>query len=124
MKMTKRLADCLRRWGTVVRERPTVVTHLVYGTTTEVDPLTFAVYETCIKAVYACNQSSPLVELADCSWREFLEQGKRHYAAVAAKDGFRLPAITADTDPNRCHADYAYCRQLVVDAGLYHQLLD
>lgn len=101
VKLTKKLQACLAGWGTVVRGEPTSVRHLVTGKVTQVPPVTFAVYETLMKAVYVSNMAAVPFEVANFSWEEHRQNTERHYRAIAQKDGFVLPTV-AGTD-ERCH---------------------
>jgi hypothetical protein len=126
VKLTKKLQACLARWGTVVRGQPTTVRHLVTGKVTQVPPVTFAVYETLMKAVYVSNVAAVPFEFTNCSWEEHLQNTERHYRAIARKDGFVLPTVggTDERVSRKAAEDYAYCRRLIIEADGYFALLD
>jgi hypothetical protein len=124
MKLTKRLEAVLKRWNTGIRQTPSVVVHATCGRRTTVDPLTFAVYETAIKAIYALNQSMPSQEFSNMTWEEHLLVERRWYGMIAVKDGFDVPEVTSATDPETCYSDWIFCRQLILREGLYYELLD
>ncbi len=126
VKLTKKLQECLARWGTAVREGPTTVRHLVTGHVTQVPPVAFAVYEALMKAVYVSSTAAVPYEFANYSWEEHLQNTERHYRAIARKDGFVLPTVngTDEKVSRKAAEDYAYCRRLIAEAGGYYALLD
>jgi hypothetical protein len=123
MKLTKRLQAVLDRWGTAIRKPPTQVYHMTHRTTTPVEPLVFAVFETLIKAVYGENISSPPVAFENCSWEEYLANQHHWYSRIAAANGFTLKRAGLPSQ-KQCYEDYHYCRSMILKANLYYKLLD
>ena len=123
IRHTKRLQALLDKYEVTLRKTDSDVTHAVKGTTVLVPPLHFAVYEAAIKANFL-------------SWALFGAgpDHLRHYACIAAKDGFDLvdpntfaPSgnYTEQEKAGRTAAeDYHYCAKLLGNAGLYYTLLD
>jgi hypothetical protein len=66
----------------------------------------------------------PPQEVSGMTWEEYLGQERRCYGMIAAKDGFALPRLTAATQPDKCYADWVYCRRLIEREGLYYELFD
>lgn len=122
VKLTKKLHALFRRWNTPIRKAASTVTHVLTKRRTEVDPVTFAAFETAIKAVYASNMAAK--SMRDQGFDDYLQQLESHYSYIAELHGFSLPAVDDKTDSRKCADDYHYCCDLITKAGLYMQLLD
>ena len=93
-----------------------------YGTTTEVTPLQFAVYETALKAIYA-HWFVGLMLRPDL--REAMECYHYHHH-IGSRNKIAMPCIKDEECTQEfCNAaaeDYHYCSKLL--GGLYYDLLD
>jgi hypothetical protein len=128
--LTKKLKGLMKRYGVKLRESPSQVTHLTYQRTKEVDPVAFAVFETAIKANTLAwmlwHTDSPDDRL------QIVANTRAIYAncspPIAGHE--HLPIITEEMENNSVklvqqHSDvYHYCAKILVDAGLYYDLLD
>lgn len=124
IRKTKQLDKMLRRYDVTLRPQESVVRHVLTGKTTICDPLTFAVFEAAIKAIYLSNSLHPM-------WPELCEAGhNRHYQTIARLHGFDLPNAARvpkqhwQREGEQAAKDYHYCVSLIGRAGLYHRLLD
>ena len=124
VKHTKVLDRILKRYDVVLREKNSTIAHALTGRKCELDPLTFAVYEACTKAVYLSNAVHP-------SWQEAVAAGHdRHYHNIARKDGFTLPnpEVVAQEDREKVGMqaadDYKSCARILTEVGMYFYLLD
>jgi hypothetical protein len=114
MKMTKKLAAIFKKYKVALRDHDSEVYHPVYRTTTQIDPLQFAAYETAIKAQYVAWKSHPATQ-------NHTDGFKR----IAFKDGFVLPSGDfTQADGIQASKDLGYCTHLIGKDGLYYALLD
>lgn len=119
IRLTKKLERALRRYSVSMRDENTIVEHAAYGRKTECDPITFAVFEGAIKAIY-------LVNALHC--RD--EEAERYYHWLAHRNGFELPdpwSISIkkpDAGRLRATEDYYFFVSVLRNAGLYYALLD
>ncbi|MBT4725697.1 MAG: hypothetical protein HOB29_12065 [Planctomycetaceae bacterium] len=124
MKLTKRLTNSLDCYSVKQRKSNSPAKHVMTGKVTDCDPLTFAVYEAAIKSIYLSWALHPI-------WPEMCELGHdRHYQAIAAVNGFKLPDADVVDDSKRekigrrAAADHLYFVSLISKAGLFHSLID
>lgn len=119
IRLTKKLERALRRYCVSMRDENTIVEHAAYGRETECDPITFAVFEGSIKAIYLANA----LHCRD-------EECERYYHWLAHRNGFELPNPSSfsikkrDAGRLRATEDYYFFASLLRKAGLYYALLD
>jgi hypothetical protein len=125
--VTKVMREKMKQYGVELREGPSKIKHLTYGTETTVSPSVFAVFEIAIKANYI-------------AWMLFYKDDTgalngcmRHHQTICANCSppiTDLPFITTQMEHNvkeegPKHSDvYRYCSTILGDAGLYYDLLD
>jgi len=112
------------KYRTRLRDKPTTVTHAVYGTSKELTPLQFAVYETAMKA-HALNwRNCPAKAMAHFdNTTTPAEDNAEWMDQLAGKDGIQLlydPSI----DFEQAGRDHYACVDWLTKEGLYYDLLD
>lgn len=121
MKLTKRLQKILTDYHVSLRDTNTIVEHPYHKDKTELDPLTFGVFEAAVKAQDVANSTFPRDPEDEHRWRT-----RQWNLRLAETNKFHLLGmITPNEDICRAaRNDYRYCVRLIADAGLYYQLLD
>jgi hypothetical protein len=121
---TKKLRTLLERYEVPVRDERRCVTHLLKRTRTECDPLTFAAFEAVIKSEHLSNALYAL-------WSGDLDAGfEQHYQRIAHAHGFVLldpymvPEAEREDRGQEAANDRSYFVTLIMNAGLYFELLD
>jgi hypothetical protein len=113
----------LKKYKTTLRTTGTPVTHPTYQTTKTLNPVEFAVYETCLK----CEYIRQFIGAAMSDQRQLLGL-MVYYQQLADPCRISLPHIPGtwlnEAKRAEASADFRATASWIAEAGLYYDLLD
>src|SRR4051812_34374000 len=102
MQLTKKLEGLFDRYQVKLRKGNSKVTHALYGSTVEINPVQFAVFETAIKALAVSWELS--------NWPQSdIEKFMQWQLSIAQRNGIELCGFSGKLTSEQAADDYRYC---------------